>query len=76
MRAEWVEKGNNLVFHITANRFLRNMVRAIVGTLLEIGRGKLQKEDLHTIIQGKKRSSAGTSVPAEGLYLVEVRYPF
>lgn len=73
--AVWEQKGQRLVFNITADRFLRNMVRAIVGTLLEIGFGKLEVEDLHTIIQSKNRSNAGASVPAKGLYLTKVVYP-
>lgn len=63
------------VFEITSNRFLRNMVRAIVGTLVEVGRGKFSVEDVHRIIQSKERSQAGLSVPAHGLYLTEVLYP-
>ena len=64
-----------MVFEISANRFLRNMVRAIVGTLLDLGRGKISLEDLKWIIESKNRSNAGTSVDASGLYLVEVLYP-
>src|SRR5690606_27344926 len=76
-RAEWLWANHNqLVFHISANRFLRNMVRAIVGTLLEIGRGEHAPEYMHAVIQSKSRSAAGMSVPAEGLYLTEVRYPY
>jgi len=67
--------GHHLVFHITADRFLRNMVRAIVGTLLEIGYGKKTIDDLHTIIKSKNRSAAGASAPAHGLYLTKVVYP-
>jgi tRNA pseudouridine38-40 synthase len=73
--AAWTLKGNLLIFTITANRFLRNMVRAIVGTLLEVGYGTISIEELHAIIQSKDRNQAGTSVPAHGLYLAEVRYP-
>ncbi len=73
--AEWTYKDNKLVFTITANRFLRNMVRAIVGTLLEIGLGKLEVNDLHDIIKSKSRNKAGTSAPAEGLFLTRVTYP-
>tara|TARA_R110000850_G_C9996309_1_gene468320 strand:+ start:50024 stop:50836 length:813 start_codon:yes stop_codon:yes gene_type:complete len=73
--AEWKHEGQRLVFTITADRFLRNMVRAIVGTLLEIGFGKLKPEELHTVIQSKNRSQAGASVPAKGLYLTKVVYP-
>ena len=69
-------KEGQLIFTITANRFLRNMVRAIVGTLVDIGQNKLEVEDLHRIIEGKKRSAAGESMPACGLYLMEIKYPF
>jgi tRNA pseudouridine38-40 synthase len=72
----WEEAEGMLVFTITADRFLRNMVRAIVGTLLEIGKGKLEPADLKTIIEAKNRSAAGFSVPAEGLFLEKVLYPF
>ncbi len=75
MEAEWVLVGHELQFSIKADRFLRNMVRAIVGTLLNIGLGKLEVEDLHSIIASKSRSEAGFSVPAHGLYLTEVTYP-
>ena len=64
-----------LTFTITADRFLRNMVRAIVGTMVNIGLGKLEVEHLHTIIKSKNRSEAGFSVPAHGLYLVDIQYP-
>lgn len=72
--AYWESKGSTLVFHITADRFLRNMVRAIVGTLLEIGLGKSSVTSMHDIIAGEDRSKAGTSVPAHGLYLTKVEY--
>ncbi|WP_262248935.1 tRNA pseudouridine(38-40) synthase TruA [Parapedobacter soli] len=75
--AEWRWVGTDrLVFHISANRFLRNMVRAIVGTLMEIGRGEQPPRHMHTVIQSKDRSVAGASVPACGLYLSAVAYPF
>ncbi|WP_299119199.1 tRNA pseudouridine(38-40) synthase TruA [uncultured Winogradskyella sp.] len=73
--AFWAHKSNQLIFKITADRFLRNMVRAIVGTMINIGLGKLKSEDLHNIIASKDRSEAGFSVPAHGLYLVEIVYP-
>lgn len=73
--AYWEQKGDELVFTIAADRFLRNMVRAIVGTLVNIGLNKLQVEDMHHIIESKDRGKAGFSVPAHGLYLVEVNYP-
>ncbi len=75
VEAGWKQKDNQLVFTITADRFLRNMVRAIVGTLLEIGRGKLKPEAMKDIIEAKDRGKAGFSAPAQGLFLEEVRYP-
>jgi tRNA pseudouridine38-40 synthase len=74
-RAGWHQDGDTLVFTITANRFLRNMVRAVVGTLFEVGRGKLLPDDLITIIASRDRSRAGSSVPAKGLSLTQVQYP-
>jgi len=73
--AEWTNSEKGYTFTITANRFLRNMVRAIVGTLIEIGLKKKTVEDLHQIIQSKNRSSAGYSVPAQGLFLTKITYP-
>ena len=73
-RAEWVFSSNCLVFHITADRFLRNMVRAIVGTLMQVGRKEINPEGIRQIIESKNRSNAGASVPACGLYLTEVKY--
>jgi tRNA pseudouridine38-40 synthase len=73
--AYWKEEDNCIVFTITADRFLRNMVRAIVGTLLEIGEGKTKIEELKSIIESKNRSNAGASVPACGLYLTKIKYP-
>ena len=74
MQAKWVKTEEGYSFFITANRFLRNMVRAIVGTLLEIGYGKKEVKDIEHIIASKSRSEAGYSVPAHGLYLVEIGY--
>lgn len=74
--AEWRPVENGMVFHISADRFLRNMVRAIVGTLLMVGRKEIKPEDVQKIIESKNRSNAGTSVPACGLFLTEVRYPY
>jgi len=73
--AAWEEKEDTLVFTITADRFLRNMVRAIVGTLIELGREKISLEDIDRIILSKDRRTAGYSVPANGLFLVSVIYP-
>ncbi|AUP80883.1 tRNA pseudouridine(38-40) synthase TruA [Flavivirga eckloniae] len=75
MKAVWTLENNELHFVIKADRFLRNMVRAIVGTMINIGLGKIDVEDLHTIIKSKNRSEAGFSVPAHGLYLKQVEYP-
>lgn len=73
--AEWKENDNLLSFNIKANRFLRGMVRAITGTLLEVGTGKLTPQQFEEIIRCKDRKKAGAAVPAEGLFLVEVNYP-
>lgn len=67
---------NGIVFTITADRFLRNMVRAIVGTLVDVGRGKLSISQFMEIIQKKNRCSAGTSMPPQALFLWEIKYPF
>jgi tRNA pseudouridine38-40 synthase len=72
--AEWFETENGIVFRISADRFLRNMVRAIVGTLIMVGRKEIEPEAVRHIIESKNRSNAGTSVPACGLYLTEVLY--
>ena len=72
--ANWVKLDDDWKFTITSNRFLRNMVRAIVGTLIEIGKGKVSIKDLDSIIQSKDRRNAGYSVPAEGLFLNEIIY--
>lgn len=74
-KAVWKENGTELSFEIEADRFLRNMVRAVVGTLLNVGLGKLRVEDIDRILESKNRSEAGYSVPANGLYLVKVEYP-
>lgn len=75
MYAKWDVVDDEIHFTIKANRFLRNMVRAIVGTLINIGIGKLEVSDMHTIIKSKNRGVAGYSVPAKGLYLTKVEYP-
>ncbi|MXN90259.1 tRNA pseudouridine(38-40) synthase TruA [Flavobacterium sp. Sd200] len=74
--AQWQQNGTHLVFTITADRFLRNMVRAIVGTLYNVGLGKISPEDMRTIIESRDRGHAGASVPAHGLYLTKVIYPY
>ena len=73
--ANWKEDENSLIFTIKANRFLRNMVRAIVGTLIEIGEGKISFSDIETILMSKDRANAGYSVPANGLSLIDIEYP-
>lgn len=73
--AAWKMKHGSLIFHISANRFLRSMVRTIVGTLLDIGEGKIHVDEMKNIIEKKDRSAAGRSVPAKGLYLCKVEYP-
>ncbi len=73
--AEWQATENGWFFYISANRFLRGMVRTIVGTMLDIGQGKLSPADLHLILNQKDRKAAGRSVAAHGLYLSEVAYP-
>lgn len=72
--AFWIQKDNQLTFHISANRFLRNMVRAIVGTLLDVGLEKISISDFKNIIESKNRSNAGLSVPAKGLFLTQIKY--
>lgn len=74
--AYWTQEDTKLKFTITADRFLRNMVRAIVGTLINIGLEKITLTDFRKIIESKNRSQAGFSVPAHGLYLVRVNYPY
>ena len=73
--ARWEQLSpSHWVFHISADRFLRNMVRAIVGTLLQVGTGKISIDDFKRIIESKDRCQAGTSAPAHGLYLTDVKY--
>ena len=74
-QAFWEQKGHSLVFHITGNRFLRGMVRAIVGTLLDIGEGRKSTKNMSDIIASRDRQKAGRAAPAHGLYLVKVVYP-
>ncbi len=74
--AHWKQNGNQLVFTIAADRFLRNMVRAIVGTMVNIGLGKITLADFTAIIESKDRNRAGFSVPAHGLYLTQIEYDY
>lgn len=73
--ASWEEMPGRLVFTITADRFLRNMVRAITGTLVQVGRGKLSLSEFDDIIRGRDRGLAGQSAPAHGLSLMDIKYP-
>jgi tRNA pseudouridine38-40 synthase len=75
MSAVWEESDGMLVFTITADRFLRNMVRAIVGTMAETGKGKLSVADFENIIVARDRGRAGKSAPAKGLFLTAIEYP-
>jgi len=72
--ASWNQKGDVMVFTITANRFLRGMVRAVVGTLLDVGSGKLTIRQFQEILKSKDRKKAGMNAPPEGLYLTQVKY--
>ena len=73
--AYWTKTNDQLIFTITANRFLRNMVRAIVGTLIEMGQGKKNMSEFRQVLENRDRSEAGVSVPAKGLFLEKVIYP-
>jgi len=73
--AIWKLEGDDLVFYVTANRFLRGMVRTIVGTLIDVGRGATSLEEFQDIIEAKDRTHAGRAVPPQGLYLTDVVYP-
>jgi len=74
-KAVWTHQNEFLIFTITADRFLRNMVRSIVGTLIDLGEHKINIEDFKTIIESKDRRKAGQSVPPEGLFLTDIKYP-
>jgi tRNA pseudouridine38-40 synthase len=74
--AKWNVEDNLLVFKIIADRFLRNMVRSLVGTLIEVGNGKRATNDFEKLILTKDRTKAGPSVPAKGLFLENIRYPY
>lgn len=74
-KAQWKEEGQMLEFTVTANRFLRGMVRSIVGTLLDVGTGKTSMKEFQAIIQSRDRKKAGANVPPQGLYLTKVKYP-
>lgn len=72
----WIKSEKGYVFTISSNRFLRNMVRAIVGTMIEIGEGRMTLEQFEAVLASKNRSEAGQSVPAKGLFLATIKYPF
>jgi len=74
--AQWTREGDQWVFTITADRFLRNMVRAIVGTLVEVGRHKMTVEQFGHVIERKDRCAAGTSMPGHALFLWDITYPY
>lgn len=74
-QAGWERKNNLIVFNVSANRFLRGMVRALVGTLVEVGINRLSVSDFKAIIKQQDRRSAGVSAPPQGLFLTEVQYP-
>ena len=76
LKAEWFYENDRLIFEIKADRFLRNMVRAIVGTLLKAGLNRIGEKEFQEILESKQRSEAGTSVPAHGLFLTDIEYPF
>ena len=74
-KAEWVQtSATTWYFEIRANRFLRNMVRAVVGTLIDVGRGRLSLEDFRKVVEGKKRADAGESMPGHALFLEDITY--
>ena len=74
--AEWTKNDNQLIFYIEADRFLRNMVRAIVGSLIEVGNNKISIDEFRNIIESRDRGQAGISVPGHALYLTKVKYPY
>jgi tRNA pseudouridine38-40 synthase len=75
LEADWIIDEHKMIFTITADRFLRNMVRAIVGTLLDVGFGRTSSEGFRMVIESKDRSRAGASAPAKGLFLTDITYP-
>lgn len=75
IQSEWIKEGDGWVYHVKANRFLRGMVRGLVGTMLQVGRGKMNLEDFKALIEAKDCTKADFAVPGHGLFLVEVGYP-
>jgi tRNA pseudouridine38-40 synthase len=76
IEAYWTQKKSSVLFTISADRFLRNMVRAIVGTIINVGLQKITVSDFNNIVLSKNRSNAGASVPAHGLYLTQIKYDY
>jgi tRNA pseudouridine38-40 synthase len=74
-KAVWTKEENLIIFTISADRFLRNMVRSIVGTLIDVGKEKMTKNEFCNVIESRNRGAAGTSVPAKGLFLESIQYP-
>lgn len=74
-KAQWVQEGSNLLFNIDSNRFLRGMIRGLVGTMLHVGRGDINMDTWHDIIRSKNEQNVDFSTPAHGLYLSEIKYP-
>ena len=74
--AHWEKTDNGYIFKITANRFLRNMIRSIVGTMLDLGQNRIELDDLNDIINSKDRDMAGKSVSPNGLFLTDIKYPY
>ena len=74
IRAEWIEEGEVLAFWVEADAFMRNMVRALVGTMLEVAGGRRGRDDFRALLEGAPRDRAGETAPAHGLYLASVRY--
>jgi tRNA pseudouridine38-40 synthase len=75
IEAKWFVEGKKMIFKIKSDRFLRNMVRAIVGTMIKVGEGKLSIEEFKIIVASRNRQSAGNSAPPQGLHLIDIEYP-
>jgi len=75
LKSEWIEQNDCIVYYVKANRFLRGMVRGLVGTMLRVGTGRISNDEFRSIIESKNCSNADFSVPPHGLFLIEVDYP-
>ena len=75
LEAEWIKKDEQIIFRVKANRFLRNMVRALVGTMVLVGKEKISSSDFEKILMSKDRTNAGPSAKAHGLFLTNISYP-